>query len=72
MIRTILTEYAARLDEYLSALHHQLEGLVEVGLVGNSTDDKPNKIVVSLVSIERETTGGVSAQPQRSDNVKYL
>lgn len=35
MIKKILTYYAERLDEYLSRLHHQPEGLAEVGFVGN-------------------------------------
>ena len=43
MIKTILTNYAERLDEYLSRLHHQPEGLAEVGFVGNGTDECPNK-----------------------------
>lgn len=40
MIKTILTYYASRLDEYLSRLHHQPEGLAEVGFVGNGTEEK--------------------------------
>lgn len=66
MIRKILSEYAMRLNEYLSALHHQPEGLAEVGFVGNSSEEKPNKMVVSLFSIERETSDGISAPMQRT------
>lgn len=66
MMKRILTYYAERLDEYLSRLHHQPEGLAEVSFVGNSSEEKPNKMVVSLFSIERETSGGISAPVQRS------
>ncbi|MEG0647543.1 MAG: Pvc16 family protein [Bacteroides sp.] len=61
MIKKILTHYAARLDEYLSSLHHRPEGMAEVGFMGRSDEIKFNKIVLSLVSMERETTGGISA-----------
>lgn len=66
MIKRILTCYAGRLNEYLSRLHHQPEGLVEAGFVGNSSEEKPNKMVVSLFGIERETSGGISAPVQRT------
>lgn len=65
-MKRILTYYAERLDEYLSRLHHQPEGLAEIGFVGNSSEEKPNKMVVSLFSIERETSGGISAPVQRT------
>lgn len=66
MIKKILTYYAERLDEYLSRLHHQPEGLAEVGFVGNGTEERPNKMVVSLINVERETAGGISAPVQRT------
>lgn len=66
MIKKILTYYASRLDEYLSRLHHQPEGLAEIGVIGNSTDEKPCKLIVSLINIERETAGGISSPMQRT------
>ena len=66
MIKKILTYYAERLDEYLSRLHHQPEGLAEVGFVGNGTEERPCKMVVSLINVERETAGGISAPVQRT------
>nr|WP_129734275.1 DUF4255 domain-containing protein [Parabacteroides goldsteinii] len=68
MIKKILTYYAACLDEYLRRLHHQPEGMAEVGFIGNGSEMKPNKMVVSLISVERETTGGISAPIQRDGN----
>ena len=66
MIKKVLTYYAERLDEYLSRLHHQPEGLAEAGFVGNGTEERPNKMVVSLINVERETAGGISAPVQRT------
>lgn len=66
MIKKILSYYASRLDEYLSQLHHQPEGLAEIGVIGNSTDEKPCKLIVSLINIERETAGGISSPMQRT------
>lgn len=66
MIKKILTDYASRLNEYLSALHRQPEGMVEVGFIGNGAEMKPNKMVVTLIGVERETAGGISAPVQRT------
>ncbi|MEG2164227.1 MAG: Pvc16 family protein [Bacteroidales bacterium] len=66
MIKKVLTDYASRLDEYLSSLHRQPEGMVEVGFIGNSSEMKPNKMVVTLISVERETGSGISAPVQRT------
>lgn len=57
MIRKILTYYAGRLDEYLGRTHRQPEGLATVGLIGTAAEDTPNKLVVSLVNLEKEATG---------------
>lgn len=60
MIKRILTYYADQLDEYLSRTHRQPEGLAEVGSIGGRTEECPNKMVVSLFNVERETAGGIS------------
>lgn len=52
MIRKILTTYAIRLEEYLSRFYDQPEGLATVGQIGNSTEEKPNKMVVCLLNVE--------------------
>ena len=57
MIRKILTTFAARLDEYLARSHRQPEGVAEVGLIGSAGEQCPNKLVVSLVNLEREASG---------------
>lgn len=67
MIRKILTYYASRLDEYLSRTHRQPEGLASVGLIGSAGEETPNKVVISLVNLEREASGDMSYM-QRSGN----
>ena len=71
MIRKILTYYAERLEEYLSRFHRRPEGLATVGMIGNSTEERPNKMVVSLLNVERETAGGATAPVQRTADGGY-
>lgn len=61
MIRKILTSYAERLNEYLSTFHHRPEGLAAAGPIGNAAEERPNKMMLCLLNVERETTGGISA-----------
>ncbi|MBO5014540.1 MAG: DUF4255 domain-containing protein [Bacteroidales bacterium] len=61
MIKKVLTYCADQLNGYLSRYHHRPEGLAEVGHIGQSTGETPNKIIVSLVNLERETAGGIAA-----------
>lgn len=61
MIKNILTYYATQLGEFLQADFPQPEGIVEVGFIGNSTEGKKNKLLVSLFGIERETAGGIAS-----------
>lgn len=68
MILKILTCYAGLLDEYLSRFHRFPEGLATVGLIGNAAEESPNKMVVSLLSVERETSGGIAAPVQRTQD----
>lgn len=39
-----------------------------VGQIGNGTEEKPDKMVVSLLSVEKETTGGISAPLRRTED----
>ena len=68
MIRRILTYYAASLDEYLHHKFQQPEGMAEVGIIGSGASEKPCKLIVSLVNIERETAGGISAGISRNSS----
>ena len=68
MIKRILTYYTAYLDECLRSTFPQPEGMAEVGFMGNGADEKPCKLIVSLINIERETAGGISAGFNRSSS----
>lgn len=66
-MREVLTNYAERLDEYLSSFHQQPEGLATVGAIGSNADERPNKIVLTVAGVERETSGGIAAQTHTVD-----
>ena len=68
MIRRILAYYAASLDEYMHHKFQQPEGMAEVGIIGSGASEKPCKLIVSLVNIERETAGGISAGISRNSS----
>lgn len=65
-MKNILTYFAAILDEYLRRTFPQPEGVAELGFIGSSSAEKPCKLIISLVNIERETTGGISGGVRRS------
>lgn len=67
MIRKILTYYAEQLDEYLSRFYHRPEGLATVGMIGSAKEERPNKMVVALLNVERETSGGISTPYNASE-----
>lgn len=67
IIRKILATYATLLEKYLSRFHNRPKDLVTVEQIGNGTEEKPGKMVVSLLNVERETSGGISAPVQRTE-----
>ena len=58
MIHEILTRYTEQLNEYLVKIHQSHEGIAAVGQIGAENRETPNKLIVSLLNIERETSGG--------------
>ena len=68
MIRKILTYYVSRLDEYLQKKYQQPEGMAEIGVVGNAAEEKPCKMIVTLLSIERETANGIGSSVQKKSS----
>ena len=67
MIKKVLTYCSEQLNSYLSRYHHRPEGLAEVGHIGQSSGETPNKIIVSLVNMERETAGGIAGNMQTNN-----
>ena len=59
MIRKILTYYAERLEEYLSRFHRRPEGLATVGMIGNSAEERPNKMLAAVFD-ERQYHNGIT------------
>lgn len=68
MFQRILTYYVSRLDEYLQRRYHQPEGMAKVGVIGNTVEEKPNKMIVTLLSIERETASNMGASVEKRPN----
>ncbi len=66
MIAKILTYYTSLLNESLSLRHNQPEGVATLGVIGSSSAERANKMVVSLLNLERETAGGIAPQSQIS------
>lgn len=66
MIIPLLTTYTHYLAEYLAQRYHRPEGVAELNSISASSNAKPNKIIVSLINIERETAGGISTNVQRT------
>lgn len=60
MIYLILSTYAKLMEQYLASFFHQPEGLVEVGNIGAQGEEEPCKILISLLSVEREATQGMA------------
>ena len=65
MIRRILTYYVSRLDEYLQKKYHQPEGVAEIGAIANGAEEKPCKMIVTLLSIEREMASSIVSTVQK-------
>ena len=71
MIHEILTRYAEQLNEYLVKIHQSPEGISIVGQIGADNHETPNKLIVSLLNIERETSSGISASISKFNNGSF-
>ncbi|MCB9018555.1 MAG: Pvc16 family protein [Paludibacteraceae bacterium] len=58
MIGRVLLRFTQHLQDYLCHSFPIPEGCAEVGFVGNSSEAKPNKVIVSLLSLERDAMAG--------------
>ena len=56
MIREILDTLKNKLEEYLTAYFNSPEGYVQIGGIPVGSDNAPNKLSLSVVNLERETT----------------
>ena len=60
MINRILNTYSQQMEQYLGSFFHQPEGLVEVAPIGSQGEEEPEKLVISLLGLERENVQGMS------------
>lgn len=72
MIEQILSVYARQMGQYMSSFFHQPEGLVEVASIGGQGEEEPCKIVLSLLSLERETAQSVSSGSASSKGFRAI
>lgn len=67
MISVVLTGYAEKLEDFLGGMFHQPEGIVKVGDVGDEHKEEcTNKLVITLLSLERETSQGIAVANVRN------
>lgn len=69
MLKDVIRHFANQLQLYLEKKYPQAEGVTKVAPLGKETKSEMNKLVVSLVSIERETAGGVVPTRSHQGNV---
>lgn len=62
MINLILATCARQMEQFLSSYFRQPEGLVEVRTISAQEEEAPGKIILSLLSVERETAQGIATK----------
>ena len=72
MIKNILSYYTKQLNEFLSRYYHRPDGLAEIGTIDKTQNTIPNKIVVSLLNLERETSAGIPCSVHRTAEGGYV
>lgn len=58
MINRVLTSLSQQMESYVSAFFYQPEGLVEIASISEQGEEEPNKLIISLLSFERENVQG--------------
>lgn len=71
MIHTVLNTLAEKMNEFLTSYYRRAERMVEVGAIEPTTDEESSdKIILSVVNIERETAMGISAAYQKTSSTQ--
>jgi Pvc16 N-terminal domain len=60
MLHTILNTLKNHIEDYLNSISRSQEGHVMIGGVPLSNENIPNKLIISILNLERETTMGIS------------
>lgn len=67
MIYKILSAYTAKLEDFIESLFVQPEGIVKIGDISSEQkEEEMNKLRVTLLSVERETTQGIAGGQPRN------
>lgn len=70
MIHTLLCTIADRMNEFLLSHYERAEVMVEAGMIdAASNEEQTDKVILSLLSIERETTMGINNTYKNSSSV---
>lgn len=60
MIKEVLDTLKNRLEEHLGYLYDLPDGLVQLGGIPSSSEEAPNKLILSVLNLERETAMGIN------------
>ncbi len=72
MILSTLSTFSSALSNHLKLLYKLTDDIVSIGSFGDNEQNKfLNKIVVSLINIERETTAGIKFNYQATSSNQY-
>lgn len=73
MICRVLSCYAEKLENFLENVFHQPEGVVKLSYINEADKGEVlNRLVMSVVSIERETAGGIGGGEVRNGSGGFL
>lgn len=69
MIHVLINTLAEKMNEFLSSYYERAEIIVEAGSIdATPNEDQSDKIILSIVNIERETAMGISAPYRNTKN----
>ena len=69
MIHVLINTLAEKMNEFLSNYYERAEIIVEAGSIdATPNEDQSDKIILSIVNIERETAMGISAPYRNTKN----
>lgn len=71
MIHTLLNTLADRMNEFLLSYYSRAEVMVEVGVIEPTSDEESSdKIILSVLNIQRETSMGISNPYLKTDSTR--
>ena len=69
MIKCILNYYIGKLQLFLAKEYPNIkEEIAELGFIGSTTESKPNKIIFSLLSLEKDAIHGSPSHVKTNNN----